>query len=250
MRLPLRQHELGRRARRRPAVRWSRSPPALLVVAEIVVLLAGVIRRYVFHQPLVWSDELASILFLWLAMLGAVVALPARRAHADDGPRRHGLAARCGRCSTSWRSRRRWPSSLLIVGPAFEFAERETFITTPALEIPNTWRAAALPVGSALMIVSALLRLLGVRTGAWPLGAMVARSSCSWRRCSAAEPVLRGARQPEPADLLRGLVAAHGVRRRADRLLLRAGDLRPTSRSPPTRRSSSWSAAWTRACRT
>jgi hypothetical protein len=48
---------------------------ALLVLAEIVVLLAGVVARYVFHAPLVWSDELASILFLWLSMLGAVVAL-------------------------------------------------------------------------------------------------------------------------------------------------------------------------------
>ncbi|MFD0934827.1 TRAP transporter small permease subunit, partial [Methylobacterium trifolii] len=43
---------------------------ASLVVAEVVVLLGGVVSRYVFHRPLVWSDELASILFLWLAMLG------------------------------------------------------------------------------------------------------------------------------------------------------------------------------------
>ena len=39
------------------------------------VLLAGVVSRFVFHHPFVWSDELASILFLWLAMFGAVVAL-------------------------------------------------------------------------------------------------------------------------------------------------------------------------------
>src|SRR5215217_3147062 len=49
-------------------------PAALLVVAEIIVLLAGIIGRYVFHAPIVWSDELAAILFLWLAMLGAVIA--------------------------------------------------------------------------------------------------------------------------------------------------------------------------------
>ncbi len=49
-------------------------PAALLVLAEIGVLLAGVVSRYVFHEPLIWSDELAGILFLWLAMLGAVVA--------------------------------------------------------------------------------------------------------------------------------------------------------------------------------
>src|SRR5262245_63812270 len=49
-------------------------PAALLVVAEIVILFAGVVARYGFHRPLIWSDELASTLFLWLAMLGAAVA--------------------------------------------------------------------------------------------------------------------------------------------------------------------------------
>src|SRR5436853_7276166 len=49
-------------------------PAALLVVAEIVILFAGVVARYGLHRPLIWSDELASILFLWLAMLGAAVA--------------------------------------------------------------------------------------------------------------------------------------------------------------------------------
>ena len=52
-------------------------PAALLVVAEIVILFAGVVARYGLHRPLIWSDELASILFLWLAMLGAVVAFAA-----------------------------------------------------------------------------------------------------------------------------------------------------------------------------
>src|SRR6476619_8653009 len=50
-------------------------PTAALVLVEILVLLAGVVSRFVFHHPFVWSDELASILFLWLTMLGAVVAL-------------------------------------------------------------------------------------------------------------------------------------------------------------------------------
>ena len=50
-------------------------PAAALVVAEIAILFAGVVSRYVFNKPLTWSDELASVLFLWLAMLGAVIAL-------------------------------------------------------------------------------------------------------------------------------------------------------------------------------
>ena len=62
-----------------------------LVVAEIVILFAGVVARYVFHQPLIWSDELASMLFLWLAMLGAVMAL--RR---DEHMRMTALVDRAG----------------------------------------------------------------------------------------------------------------------------------------------------------
>src|SRR5271154_4757641 len=48
---------------------------ALLVSAEIVILFVGIVARYAFHHPLIWSDELASLLFLWLAMLGTVLAL-------------------------------------------------------------------------------------------------------------------------------------------------------------------------------
>src|SRR3984893_16818038 len=49
-------------------------PAALLVTVEIVILFTGVVARYGLHRPLIWSDELASILFLWLAMLGAAGA--------------------------------------------------------------------------------------------------------------------------------------------------------------------------------
>src|SRR3954462_14893680 len=48
---------------------------AMLVLAETCILFAGVVSRYVFDSPLVWTDELATFLFLWLAMLGTVVAL-------------------------------------------------------------------------------------------------------------------------------------------------------------------------------
>jgi tripartite ATP-independent transporter DctM subunit len=133
-------------------------PAALLVVAEIVILFAGVISRYVMHQPLIWSDELASILFLWLAMLGAVVAF--RRAEhmrmtavvASAGPKMWAYLDVVATCAAL-------AFLLMIVWPAYDYAYEESFITTPALQIPNTWRAAALPVGTCLMAVFALLRL-------------------------------------------------------------------------------------------
>src|SRR5258708_21664828 len=136
-------------------------PAACLVVAEIVILFAGVVAGYGLRSPLIWSDELASILFLWLAMLGAAVAFrrsehmrmtavvasakPAMRAWLD-------VVATCAALAFL----------LLIAWPAYEYAYEESFITTPALQIPNIWRAAALPVGTGLMALFALLRLARV----------------------------------------------------------------------------------------
>lgn len=133
-------------------------PAALLVVAEIVILFAGVVARYGLHRPLIWSDELASILFLWLAMFGAAVAFrrgehmrmtavvagvkPAVRAYLDVIATVAALAF-----------------LVMIAWPAYEYAYEESFITTPALQISNSWRAAALPVGIGLMALFAVLRL-------------------------------------------------------------------------------------------
>jgi tripartite ATP-independent transporter DctM subunit len=136
-------------------------PAAILVVAEIVILFAGVVARYALRQPLIWSDELASILFLWLAMLGAAVAFrrsehmrmtavlssagPAMRTYLD-------VVATCAALAFL----------LLIVWPAWDYAYEESFITTPALQISNSWRAAALPIGTVLMALFACLRLARV----------------------------------------------------------------------------------------
>ncbi len=84
-------------------------PAAILVVAEVVILFAGVIARYVLHQPLIWSDELASMLFLWLAMFGAAVAFRRVRAHADDRRDRQLASSRFAPISTWSRPARRWP---------------------------------------------------------------------------------------------------------------------------------------------
>ncbi|WP_431823928.1 TRAP transporter large permease subunit [Burkholderia sp. F1] len=148
-------------------------PAAILVVAEIVVLLAGVTSRYLLHAPLVWSDELASMLFLWLAMLGAVVALR-RGEHMR-------MTALVGKASPGVRAfldvvaiAAPLAFLVLVIGPAVDFAQDEAFITSPALEIPNSWRAAALPVGTTLMALVACLRL--IRSANWhlTLGAIAA----------------------------------------------------------------------------
>ncbi|WP_415749428.1 TRAP transporter large permease subunit [Caballeronia sp. J97] len=165
-------------------------PAALLVVAEIVVLLTGVTSRYLLHNPLVWSDELASMLFLWLAMLGAVVALR-RGEHMR-------MTALVGMASPGMRAfldvvAIAAPLAFLamVIGPAFDFAQDESFITTPALEISNSWRAAALPIGSGLMLLVACLRLVRVADWKHTLGALVLVAAIAGA-FYAASPLLKG----------------------------------------------------------
>ncbi len=131
---------------------------ATLVAIESVLLLAGIVARYVFHSSLVWSDELASVLFLWLAMLGAVVAF--RRA---EHMRMTALVAMAPAGLRGYLEALAVAAPilflLLLLHPAYDYAVEESFIVTPAMEIPGSWRASALPVGVLLMLVVALVRL-------------------------------------------------------------------------------------------
>lgn len=132
---------------------------AALVLAEVLLLLIGVITRYAFDRPLVWSDDMARLLFLWLAMLGAVIAL--RR---SEHMRMTALVARAGTRSRAVLDSTSLAASLLflalLLGPAYNYASEQAAITMPALQVSDAWTAAALPVGTALMLVVALLRLM------------------------------------------------------------------------------------------
>lgn len=136
-------------------------PAALLVLLEILVLLAGVVSRYALHRPLTWSDELAAMMFLWLAMLGSVIAL--RRSAHMRMTALVDMASPETRAFLDLLATVAAGTFLLLIGHgAFEFAIEEAIVTTPSLEISNAWRAAALPCGIVLMGLSALLKLAEV----------------------------------------------------------------------------------------
>ena len=131
---------------------------ALLVLVEIVILATGVFTRYVMRQPLVWTDELATILLLWLAMLGAVVAYR-RGEHIR-------LSAVLRRCSPGRRSILETIGSVVtaifvleLMPASISFFQQEETDPTPALNLPHSYVVLAVIVGLALILVLALLRL-------------------------------------------------------------------------------------------
>ena len=217
---------------------------AAALLLEVGLLLAGVTFRFVLNRPLIWSDELASSVFLWLAMLGAVLAL-----HA-------GAHMRLSTIATRLPPRLRGPRAalaalapllllLILIRPALDYMDDQSFIETPAMGWPDSIRASAVPVGFGLMILLSVLHILQFRLrdilpvaavlGAlaaalwlghpsWPCSATGTCCSSSWS-CSApaswpASPSPSPSPWPPP----------------------------PTSCAPPTPRSRSCRAAWTRAC--
>ncbi|MGI4811887.1 MAG: TRAP transporter large permease subunit [Janthinobacterium lividum] len=136
---------------------------ALLLLAEIVILGSGVVSRYVFDQPLVWSDELATMLFLWLSMLGAAIAV------------RRGRHMRLSFfVSNATPTQRRWLAAIgsvvvlgflcCMLGPAVEHVQMQWQIEMPATGLPDGLRVLAIPVGLALMLIETLRRTLAEST--------------------------------------------------------------------------------------
>ncbi len=127
---------------------------ALLVVVEIFILLAGVIFRYVIDHPLVWTDELAEILFLWLVSLGAVIAL--RR---GEHMRMTFVVGKLPAGAQSFLQRIAALVVLIFIGviivPGIPFMVQQQAITTPTLQIPGSWEIAGELVAFVMLFIAA-----------------------------------------------------------------------------------------------
>ena len=138
-----------------PFMRPVEAVAAALVALIIGVLLLGVTSRYVFSLPVIWIDEVASISFLWLAMLGAAIAID-RNEHLR-------LTLFIGMMPERLRGFANTFALLVVAAfllamiyPAVDYAIEESFVTSAALNIPNSWRVSALATGIVLMSLLAL----------------------------------------------------------------------------------------------
>lgn len=129
---------------------------AILIGGIVVLLFGGVVSRYVFSSPLDWIDETVSMAFIWVAMLGAAIAmyrhehlrlatfvdmLPARARSFVDAVALVCVAA----------------FLIALIPPAIEHAQSEWVIEMQTLHIPNTFRVLAIAVGALLMLAIVML---------------------------------------------------------------------------------------------
>ncbi len=131
---------------------------AALVLIEIGLLFAGVIWRYVLDSPLVWTGELAEVLFLWLVSLGAVVAL--RR---SEHMRMTVVVARIAPSARRVLGRLSALTIAVFTGvlvvPGIEYMQEQQAITMPTLQIPGSWEIAGEIVALAILLLTAVRQL-------------------------------------------------------------------------------------------
>ena len=128
---------------------------AALVTLIVALLLIGVVSRYVFSNPVIWIDEVASIAFLWVAMLGSVLAVD-RNEHLRLNLFVEMLPKRLGRFVHTFALLVVASFLLFMLHPSIEYVQSEWAIRTPALDLPNGFRVSAIGMSLALMLALVL----------------------------------------------------------------------------------------------
>lgn len=122
------------------------------MLAITAVLFGQVAFRYVFGAPLIWSEELARVLLVWLVFLGAAVCVKRRGhfrvrifGHAATAHRRTPLDRAVSVVIAAF--------SLVLIVEGSRSALAATAQSYMLLEISVGWTFLALPVSGALMFV-------------------------------------------------------------------------------------------------
>lgn len=121
-----------------------------LLAAEVLILFAGIVSRTVFIHPLIWSTEIAQLIFIWLTMIGAVIAV------RDDRHMR--MTAFVHRLTPSMRARLRVTADMVqcvaaiaMIKPSLAFMQVEASTSLAQLDISSAWEAAGLVAGFLLI---------------------------------------------------------------------------------------------------
>lgn len=178
---------------------------AILIAGIVVLLLGGVVSRYVFSKPIDWVDETVSMAFIWVGMIGAAIAM-----HRSEHLRLSTFVDMLSQGKRDFVNAVALTAVaaflLAMISPAVEHAKQEWIIEMQTLHIPNTFRVSAIAAGILLMLAVVVLR-------AWKtvpkvrLAAAVALVSACALGCYLLSPTLTQLKVGSLVIFLVGLVA-------------------------------------------
>ena len=136
----------------------------LALVTEVILLSMGLLSRYVIHRPIIWVDEVAATVFVWLIMIGSAVAL-----HRGEHMRLTALVTKLGPAQRAWvdiLGRVMVMGFLVVVLFAgYQRYLEEAHYPMSSTGLPSALRTLAIPVGIVLMLIVASAQLSSRTTG-------------------------------------------------------------------------------------
>ena len=127
----------------------------VVLAAMVVIVFANVCMRYVLGTSVIWSEEVARHLMIWLTFLGSGMAL---RSGAQIGidSLQDALPARQARWLRASIALGMLVLFVLLAWFGADYAWRARFQMAAALEIPMSWIYAGMPVGCLLLALHLL----------------------------------------------------------------------------------------------
>ena len=127
----------------------------VVLAAMVVIVFANVCMRYVLGTSVIWSEEVARHLMIWLTFLGSGMAL---RSGAQIGidTLQDALPARQARWLRMAITLGMLALFVLLAWFGADYAWRARFQMAAALEIPMSWIYLGMPVGCLLLAVHLL----------------------------------------------------------------------------------------------
>jgi TRAP-type C4-dicarboxylate transport system permease small subunit len=135
---------------------------AVLLALMLLLVLAGVLYRYVFDDSLSWYDEFAGYLLVWLTMVGSVVGL-AKGKHIGFETLVETFPPGARRAVAVLGLLTLVAFSLVMVvagGQLVLEMEGETAISLPWIKM--AWIYSIMPISGALMLAVCAVQLVGI----------------------------------------------------------------------------------------
>lgn len=124
---------------------------AVLVSTIVLLLLGGVVSRYLFASPMDWIDETVSLAFIWAGMIGATIAMH-RGEHLRLGVFVEKLPPWIRDHVNALALVSVAAFLVALVPQAIEHTQHEWIIELQTLGIPNSFKVGAIAVGGMLML--------------------------------------------------------------------------------------------------
>jgi TRAP-type C4-dicarboxylate transport system permease small subunit len=140
---------------------------ATLVGTITVVTFAQVFTRYVMEDPLIWTEEVARYLFVWITLIGGAAAVRTRGHFGLDILRRFAPPLRTPLGALTMLVVFAFLGLLLYTGILETWQAAGQM--SPALQVRMHWAYLSIPVGAALALWHVLAHWAEAGIGAHPL---------------------------------------------------------------------------------